>query len=400
MALNTRFCFSLRSLSAALVVALIVVGSALGSAAQAPPPASATSGQAPAKDAKDAQEAAPTAGGPEGDVGTIAVPKKKEAPHEEKKPEKFKNPAGMPDYAVRVDVPSVNVDVTVTTKSGVFVPGLKPENFRVLEDGVPQKITSFNQTEAPITAVLLVEFANTNYWFVQDMLGASYTFAQTLKPQDWIAVVSYDMKPQIWQDFTQDKNQMYAALGHLRIPGFSETNLFDALYETLDRVERVDGQKYIILVASGVDTFSKHTLDDAYKKVKATPDVTIFAVSTGGLLRTQAEGSMGPTTSIGFLQADNQMHTFAALTGGLSFKPRFPGEFPEVFRAISGVIRNQYSLTYHPSNPKQDGSYRKIKVELINPATGEPLRMVNEKGKDVKYQIIARDGYKAKQVVE
>jgi VWFA-related protein len=301
---------------------------------------------------------------------------------------------------VRVDVPSVNVDVTVTTKSGVFVPGLKPENFRVLEDGVPQKVTSFNQTEAPITAVLLVEFANTNYWFINDMLTASYTFAQTLKPQDWIAVVSYDMKPQIWQDFTQDKRQLYATLGHLRIPGFSETNLFDALYDTLDRIERVDGQKYVILVCSGVDTFSKHTLDDAYKKVKATPDVTIFAISTGGLLRTQGESSMSPVTSIGYLQADNQMHAFAALTGGLSFKPRFTGEFPEVFRSIAGVIRNQYSLTYHPSNSRQDGSYRKIKVELINPATGEPLRMVNEKGKDVKYQIIARDGYKAKQVVE
>lgn len=391
--------FPLRRLNAAFVVALLVAGSALGSAAQSQPSSSSssTAGQAPAK---DAQEAAPTAGGPEGDVGTIAVPRKKEEPHEEKKPEKFKNPAGMPDYSVRVDVPSVNVDVTVTTKNGVFVPGLKPENFRVLEDGVPQKVTSFKQTEAPITAVLLVEFANTNYWFINDMLTASYTFAQTLKPQDWIAVVSYDMKPQIWQDFTQDKRQLYATLGHLRIPGFSETNLFDALYDTLDRVERVEGQKYIILVASGVDTFSKHTLDDAYKKVKATPDVTIFAISTGGLLRNMAEPSMSPATNIGYLQADNQMHTFATLTGGLYYKPTFTGQFPEDFRDISAAIRNQYSLTYHPSNTKQDGSYRKIKVELINPATGEPLRMVNEKGKDVKYQIIARDGYKAKQVVE
>ncbi|HSE49887.1 MAG TPA: VWA domain-containing protein [Terriglobales bacterium] len=347
------------------------------------------------------QEGAPSAGGPEGDVGTIAVPKKKEeAPKVEKK-EKFKQPAGLPDYSLRVDVPSVNVDVLVTTKDGGFVPGLRPENFRILEDGVPQKVTSFNQSEAPITAVLLVEFAHTSYYFIDDMLNASYSFTQMLKPQDWVAVVSYDMRTKILTDFTQDKRQVYGALGTMRIPGFSETNLFDALYDTLDRLERIEGHKYIILVASGVDTFSKHTLDDAYKKVKATPDVTIYTISTGGFVRTLAENrGMSPITNLTYLQADNQMASFAKQTGGVAFKPRFPAEFPEVFRAIGATIRNQYSLTYHPTNTAQDGSYRKIKVELVDPSSGGRLKVVNEKGKEVKYQIIARDGYNAKHQVE
>lgn len=363
------------------------------------------------------QEGAPPAGGPEGDVGTIAVPKKKEeAPKVEKK-EKFKQPEGLPDYSLRVDVPSVNVDVLVTTNDGGFVPGLRPENFRILEDGVAQKVTSFNQTEAPITAVLLVEFASNSYNFTIDMLNASYSFAQTLKPQDWIAVVSYDMRPQILADFTQDKRQVYAALGRMRIPGFRETNLHDALYDTLDRIERIEGHKYVILISSGCDTFSKHTLDDSYKKVKATPDVTIFTIGTGQALRlyAQSRGYMGylscngampggpkwaGATEVDFLQADNQMRAFAKMTGGTSFFPRFAGEFPEVFRAIAATIRNQYSLTYHPSNSKQDGSYRKIKVELVDPSTGGKLKVVNQKGKDVKYQIIARDGYNAKHQVE
>ena len=138
--------------------------------------------------------------------------------------------AGPADDGIKVDTALVQVPVLVTTKDGQFIPGLKEGNFRVFEDGVPQRITKFEISQAPITAVLVVEFASRNYNFVYDALNASYVFAQTLKPEDWIAVVSYDMKPQIWQDFTQDKNQMYAALGHLRIPGFSETNLFDALY--------------------------------------------------------------------------------------------------------------------------------------------------------------------------
>jgi len=357
--------------------------------------------QQPPAGQSDPQEGAPSAGGPQGDVGTIAIPKKKEeAPKAEKK-EKFKQPEGIPDYSLRVDVPSVSVDVIVTTKDGGFVGGLRPENFRVYEDGVPQRVTSFNQTEAPITAVLLVEFANNSYWFIQDMLSASYYFTQMLKPQDWVAVVSYDMRTRILTDFTQDKRQLYGALGTMRIPGFSETNLFDALYDTLDRLERVEGHKYVILVASGVDTFSKRTLDDAYKKVKATPDVTIYTVSTGGFVRTLAENrGMSPVTSLTYLQADNQMAHFAKQTGGVHFKPRFPAEFPEVFRAIGATIRNQYSLSYKPTNTRQDGTYRKIKVELIDPANGGKLRVVNEKGKDVKYQVIARDGYNAKHVVE
>ena len=178
-------------------------------------------------------------------------------------------------------MPVVNLDVLVTTKDGQTIPGLKKENFKIMEDGAPQKIASFNQTEAPITAVLLVEYASTNLRYMYDALNASYTFANGLKKDDWVAVVSYDMKPQILVDFTQDKRAVMGALNMLRIPGFSERNLFDALFDTLDRIDRIDGKKYIILVSSGRDTFSKLTLDQIIKKVKSTKDVTIYAVSVG-----------------------------------------------------------------------------------------------------------------------
>src|SRR5262249_30480365 len=137
------------------------------------------------------QEAPAEAGGPAGDVGPIAVPKKKEEPPPDTP--KRKPPEGLADYSMRVDVPLVSVDVMVMSKNGFFSPGLKKENFRVLEDGVPQKITAFNQTEAPITAVLVVEFASIHPRFVYDALNAGYTFANSLKPNDWVAVVSYDM---------------------------------------------------------------------------------------------------------------------------------------------------------------------------------------------------------------
>src|SRR6266853_2247000 len=248
--------------------------------------AQATSQQPPAN--PNPQEAPPAAGGPQNDVGPYVVPKKKEEPPPPA-PEKPKKIENMPDYSIKVDVPLVSLDVLVTTKDGQTIPGLKKENFKILEDGTPQQISTFNQTEAPITAVLLVEFASTNYYFIVEALNASYSFANTLKKDDWVAVISYDMKPQILADFTQDKRAVYAALNQLRMPGFAETNLFDALFDTLDRVDRIEGKKYIILISTGVDTFSKLTLDKILKKVKTTKDVTIYPVSVGFVAREYCE---------------------------------------------------------------------------------------------------------------
>ena len=109
---------------------------------------------------------------------------------------------------------------------------------------------------------------------------------------------------------------------------------------------------------------------------------------------------MGPIARLDFLQADNQMRTFAKETGGQAFFPRFHGEFPCIFGAISQSLRNQYVLGYQPANKAHDGKFRKIKVELVNPATNEPLRVTDEKGKPIKYQIVAKTGYKAPREVE
>jgi VWFA-related protein len=361
-----------------------------------------TSQQPPAN--PNQQEAPPAAGGPQNDVGPYVVPKKKEEPPPPA-PEKPKKIENMPDYSIKVDVPLVSLDVLVTTKDGQTIPGLKKENFKIMEDGTTQQISTFNQTEAPITAVLLVEFASTNYDFMVEALNASYAFANTLKKDDWVAVISYDMKPQILADFTQDKRAVQAALNQLRMPGFAETNLFDAVFDTLDRVDRIEGKKYIILVTTGVDTFSKLTLDKILKKIKSTKDVTIYPISVGFAVREYCEvhhcrtRGIIPVGNMDYLQADNEMKTFANLTGGRAYFPRFQGELPGIFSDIASDIRNQYSISYHPSNAKLDGTYRKLKVELHAP-DGGPLKIRDQKGKDIKYVVYAREGYTAKHTVE
>jgi VWFA-related protein len=362
------------------------------------------SAQPAANQQKPAENAPAAAGGPQGDIGPIAVPKKKEEEPVPPPPPAPKKVPGMPDYSIKVEVPLVTTDVIVATKDGHFIPGLKRGNFRVYENGVAQQITNFSQSEAPVTAVLLVEFAATNYYFMYDALNASYYFANSLKKDDWVAVVSYDMRPYILVDFTQDKRAIYGALGQLRIPGFRETNLFDALYDTLDRLDRIEGRKEVILVSSGRDTFSKLTFDQIMKKVKATPNITIFPVSTGRALRERIDARYGNNPEVSaammdYLQADNEMNTFARLTGGRAYFPRFEGELPDIFRDIGSSVRNQYTIAYHPSNTKMDGTFRKLKLELVGP-DGSPLKVRNEKGKDVKYTIIAREGYTAQHTVE
>ncbi len=342
--------------------------------------------------------------GPQTDSGPIILKKKQpttETPAPAPAEPKVKNPNNE-TYSLRVDVPIVNLDVNVILdKTHQFVPGLKPGNFEVVEDGVPQNITSLRMAQTPITAVMLLEFASTSYYYISDMRNASASFFRTLRPDDYIAVITYDLRTHILTDFTNNREVIGDALRSLVLPGFSDTNCFDALYETLDRVSRIEGRKYIILIGTGRDTFSKLTLDKMLAKIKATPNVTIFTIGTGAYVREIADsrGRLGPISRMDYLQADNQMRTFAQMTGGLSFNPMFQGALPDIFAQINDSIRNQYVLTYTPTNTKNDGSFRRVKVDLVD-NEGHPLRMQDEKGKPLKYSVIARDGYKAKLPVE
>jgi VWFA-related protein len=357
----------------------------------------------PSQNQQDQMPAA--AGGPTGESGPIAVPKKSEG--DEPPPPPRPHPSDVPQFSLHVDVPVVTVDAQVLMKDGrtLNLPlEQAQDHFKVWEDGVPQKITSVTISKAPITAVLLVEFAATDYNFMYDALNSSYVFASQLQPQDWVAIVEFDMKTHILVDFTQDKQAIFGALNSLRVPGFQETNIFDAMYDTLDRIDRIPGHKELVVVASGRDTFSKINLDQILKKIKGTPNVTIYTICTGEAFLEQLDAIGGASPAMGqfqieYAQARNQMNAFARMTGGRSYAPRLMGELPDIFREVAQSIRNQYTITYKPTNTKQDGTYRKLKVALVGP-DDKPLVIKDEKNKDIKYTIAAREGYTAKHEVE
>src|SRR6516164_7534944 len=162
------------------------------------------------------------------------------------------------DAQFKSDVDMVTVDVAVMDNKGHFIPGIPSGNFRVLEDNVPQQVKAVNPGEAPMTIGMVIEFSNrfqrlySMNWF--QTLQLAWGFASTLKPQDYVAVVAYDMRPEILTDFTTDRNKTQEALHRLTIPAFSEANLYDALTDTADRMSAIEGRKAILLLSTGIDT--------------------------------------------------------------------------------------------------------------------------------------------------
>ncbi len=233
------------------------------------------------------------------------------------------------DATFKAETNIVNVDVQVIDPHGNPIPGIPRGNFRILEDNVPQTLTQFSVTQAPMTVAMVIEFSGRfqAYWSYGwgDTLNASYGFVNSLRPDDYVAVIAYDLKTTILSDFTNDRSKTMDALSLLRIPGFSESDMFDALADTTDRMSKIEGRKAVLLIASGIDTFSKLTYDKARKALQEA-GVPVYSIEILGLVR-----AMMPQDPIDFLQGDNELRTFAKETGGQAYFPRFPQELGGCF---------------------------------------------------------------------
>jgi len=141
--------------------------------------------------------------------------------------------------SISVEVPVVTLDVVTTTQHGDLITGLKRDNFRIIEDGQPQTITNFAPSDAPLTIVMLMEFSSRGYyqWFAYQAKYWADAFFPNLQQKDWVALITFDMRSRIEADFTQNKDEVREALYHLYFPGFSETNVFDAILDTVDRLK-------------------------------------------------------------------------------------------------------------------------------------------------------------------
>ena len=338
---------------------------------------------------------------------------------------------GKPQEAEKVTISTqiVNVDAVVYhKKSGQIVTGLKKENFSIFADGVQQTITNFSTPESPITVAMTVEYSKWSEIFgsaaggyyepgTYEVIRPTAMFlSQFIKPpNDYASVVAFDMRPTPLTDFTNDPARLSQVVNLLlrNRPAFRETNLFDALKFVLvggrgdsvvledSKTEKSDyaglvnvqgRRRAVILVASGIDTFSKINYSEA-RKVAQNAGIPIYIIGTGNLFFKKYEqyldatdGLTGMPGRLTFLQADNTLKTFAKESGGAYYPVTFEGELPKVLGSINALLRSQYSLAFNPGDVR-DGKQHKIKVSVDVNGDG-----VND---DNEYVIQARSVYNA-----
>jgi VWFA-related protein len=311
---------------------------------------------------------------------------------------------GRPQEAetVRVEAAIVNVDAVVyNKKTGQVMTNLKKENFAIFEDNNRKEITYFSTPEAPITVAMVLEYSR-----LTEKLGGSYFepgryevlrpmfyfLSRFVKPpDDYVSVIAYDMRPTPITDFTNDPARINQTIDLLlrNRPASSEANLFDALKLVLvggrgDSVVLEDSKsetteyaglaslkgrrKAVLLVSSGVDTFSKINYDEA-RKIAQNAGVPIYIIGTGNLFFKKYGDYLPPTDYITgdpgrltLLQAQNTLNTFAKETGGAYYPVTFEGELPSVLQSINARLRSLYSLGYPPTT--RDGKRHKITVKV------------------------------------
>lgn len=326
---------------------------------------------------------------------------------EREKLEEMEKNAVIDDDVLKIETNLVNVDAVVyDKKTGEIITGLKKENFAVFENGVKKDITSFATPEAPITVTLVVEYSKWSeifgYYASRGMDGGklevvrpvAYFLSNFIKPpDDYASVIAFDMRPTPITDFTNDPNRLRQTVDILvrNNPAFRENNLFDAIKFALvggkgdavvlenskERTAEYGGmvdvkskRRALIVVASGIDTFSKINYDEA-RKVIQDSGIPLYLISTGNLFyklyesRLSAEGSIsGMPGRLDFLQAQNTMNTFAKESGGKHYPMTFESELPSILNSINAMLRNQYSIAYDLPEKREPGKKYKLEVKV------------------------------------
>ncbi len=339
--------------------------------------------------------------------------KKNKRPGETGQGEKQEEPAppdivNQPKEAEKIATTTnlVNVDAVVyNKKTGQIINGLKKPNFAVFVDGVQQTITNFATPEAPITVVMVVEYSKWSEIFglygsggfdpgTYEVIRPTAMFLSRFikPPNDFVSVVAFDIRPTPLTDFTNDPGRISQVINLLlrNYPAFRETNLYDALKFVLiggrgDSVVLEDSKaekseynglvsvqgrrRAVILVASGIDTFSKINYGQA-RKVLQGAGIPIYIIGTGNLFFKKYGDNLPANDSLTgmpgrmtFLQAQNTLQTFAKETGGAYYPVTFEGELPKVLGSINALLRSQYSLAFNPGEV-HDGKQHKIKVSV------------------------------------
>jgi len=265
------------------------------------------------------------------------------------------------EYVENVDVDVVQLTVVVTDDKGRFVTGLRQNDFKVSDDGVEQKLSSFSDEHTPLELVTAIDVSSSVNDALPGMKTAATRFVSALEPSDQVTVLGFNDNIFTLAKRSTDQVVRERAIGRLRAWG--GTALYDALIQGIDLLGRQQGRRAIVLFTDGDDQSSHAPVETAIAQVEAS-DAMIYPVGQGRAVHEK--------------NLQKLLDRVATTSGGRAFFSTTPSKLDEVFSQILEDLHHQYLLAYPAPADKRDGKYHKIKV-------------VAGSG---KYRVRARDGYR------
>ena len=252
-------------------------------------------------------------------------------------------------HTLKVDVDLVLANVTVTDRNGRFVTGLEKENFKLVEDKVPQDIAYFSSEDIPLSVGIILDVSGSMKDKLKTAVEAAITFMKGGSPDDEYFLVEFADKPTGTADFTNDISKIQSRFLSSRAKG--RTALFDAVYMGLSKLEQGNNAKRaLLLITDGEDNRSRYTFSNVRDFVKEK-DVQMYAIGiTGGWSDASAE------------QGRALLRDLASISGGNSFFPTSVYGLEDICRKIAAELKYQYVIGYRSTNTAKDGEWRKIKV--------------------------------------
>ena len=263
---------------------------------------------------------------------------------------------------IKLGTDLVILDVTVTDSANKPVMDLDKNQFVVTEDNTPQKIEFFTKEQVPLSLVFTIDTSGSMRPKLDTVIKASVSLVKETRPDDEIGVIQFKEQPELLEEFTSDINDVIDTLQGL--VASSQTAMLDALYLASDYAskEAKNRKKAVIVVTDGLDKDSYYQVEDVVSHLRKK-DVQIYLIGFTGDLSKEGSGLFSKSEKD---KAEKLLNRLAAETGGRAF---FPRELPEVHtiaQQITSDLRTQYSIGYYPTNSKKDGTYRTIKVDLVN----------------------------------
>ena len=271
----------------------------------------------------------------------------------------------------------MTLNVRVIDRNNRPINGIRQDEFKVFEDGVPQSIFSFTQEEVPVIYGLAVDTSGSLRGVFDQVITAAKTIIDSNKPGDETFIerfISSD-KIETVQDFTSSKDALMDGLDTLYIEG-GQTAVIDGVYLAAEHVanykkSRDDDRRRraLIVVTDGEDRASYYAQEQLFRQLREQ-DVQIYVIgfvndleAERGLIRKSPRG-----------KATDLINKLATETGGRAFFPQSISDLPQIANEIVRDLRTQYVISYDPSNKTHDGTYRAIRV-VVNQPTGSEKRI-------------------------